>query len=215
MMKNIITGTVTDYDGTYLTIKAKYDNRDFILDHAVRTVEIRLNDGLHISAEQRKKIYATFRDIAEHTGYEPEDVKELFKVRFCRREELADFSLSDVEMTVAGRFIDYILDWCVEHGVQLSEPPAERCNDIEKLMYSCLLHKKCCICGAKADLHHYDAIGMGADRETMHHRGHRVMALCRTHHKVFHNKSDGFCEYYHIVPVMITEKVAKKYKVKY
>ena len=214
-MENRITGIVTDYDGTYLTIKAKYDNRDFIIDHAVRNVEIRINDGLHISAEQRKKIYATFKDIAEHTGYEPEDVKDLFKLRFCKSEEIEEFSLSDCEMVVATKFISYLLDFCIEHGVELSEPASARCDDLERMMYSCLLHKKCCICGAKADLHHYDAIGMGADRETMHHRGHRVMALCREHHKAFHDRNEGFCERYHVVPVMITEKVAKKYKVKY
>jgi hypothetical protein len=214
-MNQVITGIIYDYDGTYLTIKAKFDNRDFVIDHAVRTVEIRINDGLHISAEQRKKIYATFKDIAEYTGYEKDHVKDLFKVWFCRQEEIADFSLSDCEMVVAGRFIDYLLDWCIEHGVELSEPASARCDDLERMMYSCLLHKKCCICGAKADLHHYDAIGMGADRETMHHSGHRVMALCREHHKVFHNSSEDFCERFHVVPVMITEKVAKKYKVKY
>jgi hypothetical protein len=214
-MNQVITGIIYDYDGTYLTIKAKFDNRDFVIDHAVRTVEIRINDGLHISAEQRKKIYATFKDIAEYTGYEKDHVKDLFKVWFCRQEEIADFSLSDCEMVVAGRFIDYLLDWCIEHGVELSEPASARCDDLERMMYSCLLHKKCCVCGAKADLHHYDAIGMGADRETMHHRGHRVMALCRDHHKAFHDRSEGFCQYYHVVPVMINEKVAKKYKVKY
>ena len=55
MVNNRVTGQIVDYDGQYLTVKVKYDNRDFILDHAVRTVEVRLNDGLHISAEQRKK----------------------------------------------------------------------------------------------------------------------------------------------------------------
>lgn len=215
MVNNRAAGQIVDYDGQYLTIKVKYDNRDFILDHNVRTVEVRINDGICISAEQRKKIYATFKDIANHTGYKPEDVKDLFKVRFCRAAELEDFSLSDCEMTVATAFITYLLDFCIEHGVELSEPVTARCDDLEKIMYSCLIHKKCCICGAKADLHHYDAIGMGADRETMHHRGHRVMALCRGHHEEFHKHSDGFCERYHVVPVMITEKVAKKYRVKY
>ena len=214
-MNNIITGQIVDYDGQHLTVKVKYDNRDFILDHAVRTVEVRLNDGLHISADQRKKIYATFKDIGEHLGYEPEDVKDLFKVRFCRIAEIDDFSLSDCEMVVATEFISYLLDFCVEHGVELSEPVTARCDNLEKIMYSCLIHKKCCICGAKADLHHFDAIGMGADRNTMHHRGHRVMALCRGHNQEFHKNSDGFCDRYHVVPVMMTEKVAKKYKVKY
>ena len=214
-MNKSVTGTITDYDGTYLTVRVKYENRDFILDHNVRTVEVRLNDGIHISAEQRKKIYATFRDIAEYTGYDEDDVKVLMKSRYCDKKEISAFSLSDVEMITASDFIDFMLDWCVEHGVQLSEPATQRCEDIEKLMFSCLMHKKCCICGASSEMHHVDAIGMGADRATMHHRGHRVIALCRTHHSEYHNHSDGFFERYHVVGIPITEKIAKKYKVKY
>lgn len=42
----------------------------------IKDAEIRLDDGRHISAEQRKKAYATIRDIASYTGYLPEEQKE-------------------------------------------------------------------------------------------------------------------------------------------
>lgn len=34
----------------------------------IKNAEIRFDDGRHISAEQRKKAYATIRDIADWTG---------------------------------------------------------------------------------------------------------------------------------------------------
>ena len=37
----------------------------------IRNAEMRFDDGRHISAEQRNKVYATIRDIADYTGYLP------------------------------------------------------------------------------------------------------------------------------------------------
>ena len=45
----------------------------------IRNAEIRFDDGRHISAEQRKKAYATIGDISDWTGYLPEEAKERLK----------------------------------------------------------------------------------------------------------------------------------------
>lgn len=213
---NTIKGQIVDYDGEYLKIRARYPNWDFIIDHKVKDVDILLNDGVHISNEQRRKIYATFRDIAEYRGYDVDDIKLLMKTRFAQRQEIEDFSLSDMPMTLASEFTDYILDWCLECGVPLSESATSRCEDIEKYAYSCLMHKRCCICGGAADLHHVDTVGMGGDRANMHHRGLRAMALCRVHHNEIHNSDlEKFYNKYHVVSVPITEKIARRYKLNY
>ena len=47
---------------------------DLLLRKKINNAEIRFDDGRHISAEQRKKAYATIRDIADWTGYPPDDV---------------------------------------------------------------------------------------------------------------------------------------------
>ena len=49
----------------------------------IKNAEIRFDDGRHISAEQRKKAYATIRDIADWTGYPPEEMKERMIVKLC------------------------------------------------------------------------------------------------------------------------------------
>lgn len=211
-----ITGTVVDYADGVLTIKARFDNRDFITNHAVRTAEIRLNDGVHISAEQRAKIYAVFRDIAEYTGYDERDVKVLMKAEYLSEDdERKAFSLSDTTMTNAGEFIDFLLSKCLERDIPLTEPPTVGCYDLEKIMFACLMNKKCCVCGRTAELHHIDAVGMGGNRKTMHHEGKRVMALCREHHTEYHGTGTDFFEKYHVIGIPLNQRIAKKYRVKF
>ena len=41
--------------------------------------EVRIDDGRRISSDQRRKIYALIKDIANHTGHHPEYIKEHMK----------------------------------------------------------------------------------------------------------------------------------------
>ena len=66
-----------DNSGTHLQIKIPdKDISYYITDKKVKYGELRIDDGRHISALQRKKIYATIRDISDWTGYVPEEQKE-------------------------------------------------------------------------------------------------------------------------------------------
>ena len=78
-----------------------------------------------------------------------------------------------------------------------------------------LLNKKCAVCGKHADLHHVDAVGMGNDRNEIHHLGRRVLPLCREHHIECHSIGSKFLmEKYHLEPVNADEKICKKYRLK-
>lgn len=46
-----------------------------IIKKRIRSAELRFDDGRTITAEQRKKAYATIRDISDYTGYLPEEQK--------------------------------------------------------------------------------------------------------------------------------------------
>lgn len=60
-------------EGTQLLIHIpRLQLGDMLCRKEIRKAEIRFDDGRHISAEQRKKAYATIRDIADYTGYPPE-----------------------------------------------------------------------------------------------------------------------------------------------
>lgn len=56
-------------DGTYLIIRVpKLQLQDMLMEKRIRQAEIRFDDGRTISIEQRKKAYATIRDISAYTG---------------------------------------------------------------------------------------------------------------------------------------------------
>lgn len=153
----------------------------------IRNAEIRFDDGRHISAEQRKKAYATIRDISDWTGYLPEEMKEILKYQHMMRTGDAYFSLSNCSMDTAREFINTILEFAIENGIPLSDNAIERTDDIGRYLYYCLLHKKCAICGKDGEIHHEDAIGMGNDRTKVDDSSYKKICLCREHHTLAHS----------------------------
>lgn len=153
----------------------------------IRNAEIRFDDGRHISAEQRKKAYATIRDISDWTGYLPEEMKEILKYQHMMRTGDAYFSLSNCSMDTAREFINTILEFALENGIPLSDNAIERTDDIGRYLYYCLLHKKCAICGKDGEIHHEDAIGIGNDRTKVDDSSYKKICLCREHHTLAHS----------------------------
>ena len=162
------------------------DIHDVITQKNIMQAEIRLDDGRHISAVQRRKIYATIRDIANETGYLPEEAKEHMKYIHMMRTGEAYFSLSVCSMDTAREFINTLLEFVLENGIPLSETGIERADDIDKYLYFCLVHRKCAVCGRKGEIHHVDTIGMGNNRKTLDDSTFRKICLCRNHHTISH-----------------------------
>jgi hypothetical protein len=76
-----------------------------------------------------------------------------------------------------------------------------------------MIHKRCIVCGKRADLHHVDRVGMGGDRHDMCHIGMRALPLCREHHNEAHQHGDtALMDKYHLETIVIDEKIAKKYR---
>lgn len=173
---------------TELLVSIPGDISYIITDKHIRKAEIRFDDGRHISAEQRKKAYATMRDIAEWSGYLPEEQKEYLKWLHMMRTGCDYFSLSDCTMDTAREFINTILEYAIENGVTLGEEAVNRTDDIGRYLYFCLKHKKCAVCGRDGEIHHVDAIGMGNDRTRVDDSGYRKICLCRMHHTVAHQR---------------------------
>ena len=152
----------------------------------IKNAEIRFDDGRHISADQRKKAYATIRDIADWTGYPPEEMKERLKYEHMIRTGDPYFSLSNCSMDMAREFINTILEFALEWGIPLSENAIDRTDDIGRYLYFCLIHKKCAVCGKDGEIHHEDAIGMGNDRRKVDDSNYKKICLCREHHTTAH-----------------------------
>lgn len=189
--------------------------KTYLLNKRITHCEMLLTDGRRISPEQRKRIHALLRDIAAWSGMEPEQVKALLKYDFIAYENCEYFSTSNCDMTTARFFLQFIIEFCIKYGVPCRRPLYDVAEDITAYVYACLVHKKCCLTGRKAELHHVDAVGTGRDRREIVHKGMRVLPLSREKHMEAHTLGrDTFCDKYHIVPVSLDEELCKIWKLK-
>lgn len=179
---------------------------EILTDKCIKKAEMRFDDGRHISSEQRKKAYATIRDISENTGYTPEEQKQWLKILYILKTGGRNISLSDCSMDEAREFINVILEHAIENGYQLSEEAIKRTDDIGKYLYFCIKHRKCAICGINGEIHHEDAIGMGNDRKTIDDSKHKKICLCRKHHTIAHQLGvERFQNNYKVYGIVVKE----------
>ena len=156
-----------------------------------------------ITDEQRKKIYALIKDIANEMGETLEQSKENLKKEYCQELEKDYFSLKDTEKENATEFVKWLLEFAFQNGVHLREKPQNYIDDIQFLMKQSIENKMCMICGTieNVDIHHLDGSRAGASggRKNMNHNKANRVALCRMHHNEYHNIGHNeFCEKYHI-----------------
>lgn len=166
-------------------------------------VEFRIVDGREITKNQRKKIFAIIRDIADFCIYEPADARNFLTWDFCEKYEIEPFSLSDVDRTTAGMFIDFLIDFCFTHNIPTRKSLIEQSQEIGRYLYLCLEHRKCAICNDPAEVHHVDRIGMGRDREKIVHVGMRAIALCHKHHTEAHAGEKDLFDRYHVYGIKL------------
>lgn len=203
VIPTITTAKIVGYDGEILQLKPLgYIDRE-LLQKQVDVIEIRLVDGREISAEQRRKIFATVRDIAAWSGHEPEYIRQFTEFDFRLQNGLEPFSLSDCDKSTAREFISYLVEFCFNHGVPTRDTLLNRTDDIGKYLYYCLEHRRCAVCNEKADIHHVTTVGMGRDREQIIHIGMEAIALCRKHHQEAHIKGQAFFNEYHIYGIKL------------
>lgn len=215
----IISGRIVEAGPGYIVIRAPYDNAQRMIRREYEEVQIGLKDGRRITPEQRRKAFALVGEIAAYTGYEREEAHLTLKHEFMNKhldqlqKEL--FSLSDCDVTTAREYISYLIDFCLTFDVPTKVPLTELCDDVERYVYACLIHKKCCVCGKKAELHHVDRVGMGNNRNEIVHEGRRCLPLCREHHTEIDHLGDvRLCERYHVTPVKIDERIIKAYRLR-
>lgn len=171
-----------------LVLKVPNQMAHLIRQRNVRQVEVLVDDGRTISVQQRKKIYAVLRDIAEYTGYTDEAMKEVMKYEHMLKTGCNYFSLSNCSITEAREFLNTLMEYALKEGVILTESGLQRTDDIDTYLIQCIRYRKCCICGRDADIHHDDAIGMGNNRNHYDDSQNKIMALCREHHTICHQR---------------------------
>ena len=179
----------------------------------IKQCRVQFDDGRHISAEQRKKIYATIADICEYTGNEPQQEKELQKYFYIERTGYDYFSLSSCTMTVATEFISHLIDFCFENNIGTRDTLLNRTCDVSRYLYSCLANRKCAVCNNKAEIHHCEGsrIGMGFNRKKIDNEGRYAIALCRKCHARTHNTDErAFLDKHHIYGIKLDKYLINK-----
>lgn len=147
------------------------------------SAEIKFDDNRIITAEQRKKIYALFGDIAIKSGHNPIEIKDWMKFYYMAEYDADYFSLANCSKSLATSFISYLIEFCFEWGIPFKDKGITLTDDASRFFWLCIKYRKCAICGLHADIHHVDTVGMGNDRRKVDHGERRLIALCRNHHQ--------------------------------
>ena len=145
-----IKGVKEDMDGTQMLIQAKNANvANYIIEHCISMGRLVIMDGRFISPEQRKKAYATERDIAEYCGYMSKDEKayvhEALKAECEKAYRKEAFSLSDCTMDTARDYIAFLLEYAIQNGIPLTDNLTNRAEEIDRALIACIKHRKCCV----------------------------------------------------------------------
>ncbi|MBT2732103.1 putative HNHc nuclease [Carnobacterium sp. ISL-102] len=179
--------------------------------------EFTLFDNRIITAQQRKKIHAILSDIVKSTSgikntYDVESIKEDMKLIFCDLKGIDDFSTSELTgsctVTIASEFITFLLNFCLEYGVPLSDPPVELAEDLKHQLIKCLYERKCAVCWKPGMV--YQVSTTGAKKVEGRHE---LMCLCNDHyqeaesigHKAFASKQ-------HVLGILMNQEQYMKLK---
>lgn len=226
MIQEHLLGSIKDIgeDGV-ATITTVIPDINRVLTRQCNVVEIILTDNRTITPAQRKHIYALMGEIAEYvdgvrTAGTLEATKRMMKMDFCLKHmegmERKMFSLAHCDVTTAKAFTDFLIDFIIENDIPTKVPLIENCEDVKRYIYACLMAKKCAVCGQAADLHHITGskVGMGNDRDDIHHLGREVLPLCREHHIECHNNENVFMAKHHLEPIKLDDALCKRYRLK-
>lgn len=174
-----------------------------------------IDDGIHITRDQQKKIYALYNDFSEYTGYKAIEAKQYLKELFCVENRLKEFSVASEICTLkqASEFIDFIIDFFIQKNIPLTHDNPLATKDIKRFMYYCVMSRTCCVTGKRADIHHVDTVGIGRDRTEINHVGLAVLPLCREKHTEVHQIGlKTFLEKYHVLPIKLNKKMVEHLK---
>lgn len=212
-----VRGRVVGYDERRqeLLIRAPYDDWVTMTNRNFRECLVQPIDSRPLSDKQRRMVYALLREISDYTGQGADSTKEYMKLRFLADdlEGTADriFSLATAPMSLVCAFQRYLVRFILDYDIPCSFPLLDYVDDIQDYIYACLIHKKCCICGGYADLHHIDRVGAGRNRTDIIHEGLEVLPLCREHHTEAHTMPDAdFFGKYHIPGGIVADKTICK-----
>lgn len=156
--------------------------------------QIKFDDKRLITSEQRCKIFATIKDFSLYTGYDAEYARQLLTLAFCYQQGIEPFSLSNCSLEIARNFISYLIEFCIEQDIPLSETAIERTDDINAYLYMTIKKSICCCCGSPGVVYTLD-------------KDKNKMCLCLNHYeKAKEIGLSKFCKANKVYGIKIKEK---------
>jgi hypothetical protein len=155
---------------------------------------IKFWDSRRITPEQRKMIFATCRDIADHIGEPKELVRYDLISSFAEDSGIEFFSLSDCSLETARELINYIMDYVIKNDIPLTNKGIDRTDDINSYLYSCIKHEKCCVCGKQGTVYTVDNV----DKQRI--------CLCGDHYNIAKSRGlQEFEKYYKVYGIKVKD----------
>lgn len=167
-----------------------------------------------ISDDQRKLLFALWRDYETYTGVPLDAVEAWFKYEYMLHadlDRLPSVSRGRMSKHLATDFITFTLEYYLNNGIPFAQADWYKGADIDRVCYAMLMKKICFVCGReKSDIAHVEAVGAGRNRKTIDHSKHHFMCLCREHHGEQHTSGiQTFMKKHHIVPIKLDEDAIK------
>lgn len=181
-------------------------------------VVVYLEEKDDITDLQRNHIMALIGDISEYEGYPIDAVKANMQYGFMLDEDLDEYpsiARGAMKKSVAGRFIEYLILYCIGHGIPFRKQQFYLTTDTNKMLFALTMKRLCIVCGKKADMHHAsNLVGMGNKRSQHKHEDSTFMALCRGCHTEIHQIGyTEFCKRHYVKAIKLDRDQLKEIRV--
>ncbi|HFI0682468.1 TPA: putative HNHc nuclease [Streptococcus suis] len=163
--------------------------------------------------EQRKHWWAILGDISNYTGLDVTEIAMNFKRMVYKVYEMKKeptMRRNGMKKEDGNRLIQFALDYAIERDIPLNH---DYSNALTNRQYYAMLMKRICwVCNKpNSEIAHYEAVGMGRNRDKIDHTQHRFMCLCIKHHKEQHDMgANNFCQHYHLEPIKLSRDNLKE-----
>ena len=174
--------------------------------------KVKFLDNRGITAKQNALSHALIADISRWSGDEVIWLDAVLKY-YYEGKTGEEFSHATATKDDANKFIDFLIEFILRHNVELPKR-YEYLTQKTSFFYYCLIYRRCCICGKKADVCHVDVVGMGNNRNKIDHSEKRFYAGCREHHvKEDDVGVNEFLKLHKIIPLKLSLEDRKKLNV--
>lgn len=167
-------------------------------------MDISFPDPRRFSPKQRNLMFALFNNISEWSLQDlgnvnqdipidyigcPKTIKDKFYSDYILKYQ-KDISVKNTAQTTVSemnQLLELVIQFMFEWDVPFAEGYELLPKNEQWYLYQCCKHRKCAVCGSRADIHHEGAkVGMGNNRSDYDHTQSTFIALCRKHHHERH-----------------------------